>query len=1296
MATNHNNKLSASSSKLAFQTNGQTADNSLATPITADESSLRVVYDNSTSSTYLSYACTQTQASTGTHSVKWSFNPNHNTKGYIRNDGFKVEVVGAGSSASNRISAYGGKVALRFSGFSYTGASNIAVRRTVNYTTYYKFPAKPSNYELGTGQREIYDTRTIYQSEHNTPNPEYWVRMTSDATYLSGYSTASNNFVSSQDSYYKIKVNQSSFGNNNTTFVTNSGVDSAYISSNIGNVKKGTCSGSFFVTTSGSASSSGSTTTITVKSNDLSITRADNSQAQTPDRVAHLTFTPQNGLTDSSNDRYGFSSWTNMSNVVVPIYQSGGNLTTPDPTVTCILNKASTTFGTWDAANMGLFTSKNDSFSMKFNWNSNLGTQGSVGGTLKVTPDKATQALCTTYLYGSSSNWAILCKDNLGSTINLEITGHTFTAPTNTQSRSIQGTIDFECINDENGSAGKLARTSIDYSISQDGKYNPSPSFSLRSSLSPSSSNADPSANLTATFNGAPFTLGSTMSINSTSTQTLSIKVPSTMPGVTGASTTDKISIIGSKAYNFGSSPAEQNISINFNYAVSDFTSGHVVAHGENGWMLTIRNPVTPNGVYNNISLRPGINSDPTDFIGILIKQPGNSRMDNGTYETVTITAEATPTSGNKALVSVGTRNNGNNYITITRSGNALVTGPTIGLSSIGNKASITKVSLQWNDAAKSMTVTSDGVNTSTQSGTIKFTKSKGKMKFDGDPDSAAATSVSAFYSVAGEQYGGKVSIRAVKNGTGEGTVTGTDIDLEKTNTGIKPYTITNPTGSIKNDTKIQGKSNGVIYVGFSQGSTDITLSNPTVTKATASTWNLYATISGTINSSLNGTYPAGTRSSDGYVGSVSTTPNNPTIDSDAFYHWFNPQTTEIGKQVSLSGTKTITISYPSNPLNSNNGTDTKTEYFGSGYWVRVTGGWSTKFDERTLGTLKVAYGTTSESNASDSVTIKQRGSSGGAISNSGTFNFTFINCKGTVGDSKTPSTSGSAKLSSEDNNSPDSVNGSITEAVWNNYDYNTDFYLTRGTTYNATCPKIGSYGSAITHTMGRTRIEGILSYGYKVTCDGHDLDGGLSTLAISDPTIVCTWNDGDFDGPTRDITLYNNKPGMYVYILKTIKGTYKFTDKFADEDVELSDIVDITDVTWIYNIKNTFFLRYGTAYTVDDTMIGAFDSDQTHKIGLTGADAMMTYEYEASCDGTKIGSDSNTINTNVTVTAKWSDSTTPLDGVSRDITIYHDKPGTYTYTLESISATYGSYTKTETINKTWTFTVDSKHYYNV
>lgn len=1290
MATNHNNKLSASSSKLAFQTNGQTADNSLATPITADESSLRVVYDNSTSSTYLSYACTQTQASTGTHAIRWSFNPNHNTKGYIRNDGFKVEVVGAGSSASNRISAYGGKVALRFSGFSYTGASNTAVRRTVKYTTYYKFPAKSSNYELGTGQREIYDTRTIYQSEHNTPNPEYWVRMTSDATYLTGYSTSSNNVVSSQDSYYRIKVNQSSFGNNNTTFVTNSGVDSAYITSNIGNAKKGTCSGSFFVTSSGMASSSGSTTTITVKSNDLSITSADNSQAQTPDRVAHLTFTPQNGLTDSSNDRYGFSSWTNMSNVVVPIYQSGGNLTTPDPTVICILNKASTTYGSWGVSHMGVFTSKNDSFSIRFDWNSNLGKQASVGGTLKVTPDKATQALCNTYLYGSNS-WAILCKDNLGSTINLEITGHTFTAPTNTQSRSIQGTIDFECVNDENGSAGKLARTSIDYSISQDGKYNPSPSFSLRSSLSPSLSNADPNANLTATFNGAPFTLGSTISINSTSTQTLSIKVPSTMPGVTGASTTDKISIIGSKAYNFGSSPAEQNISINFNYAASDFTSGHVVAHGENGWILNISNPVTPNGVSNQISLLNNAN-----VISILIKQPGNSRMDNGTYETVTITAEATPTSGHKALVSVGTRNNSNNYITITRSGNALVTGPSIGLSSIGNRASITKVSLQWNDAAKSMTVTSDGVNTSTQSGTIKFTKSKGKMKFDGDPDSAAATSVSAFYSVAGEQYGGKVSIRAVKNGTGEGTVTGTDIDLEKTNTGIKPYTITNPTGSIKNDTKIQGKSNGVIYVGFSQGSTNITLSDPTVTKATASTWNLYATISDTINSSLNGTYPAGTRSSDGYVGSVSTTPNNPTINSDAFYHWFNPQTTEIGKQVSLSGTKTITISYPSNPLSSNNGADTKTEYFGSGYWVRVTGGWSTKFDERTLGTLKVAYGTTSESNASDSVTIKQRGSSGGAISNSGTFNFTFINCKGTVGDSKTPSTSGSAKLSSEDNNSPDSVNGSITEAVWDNYDYNTELVITKGSTYSGTCPNIGSYGSEIKHTIGRTGVKGTLTYGYKVTCNEHDLDGGTNTLEISDPTVICTWNDGDFNGQKRDITLYNNKPGTYTYTLKYIQGTYDFTDKFADEDVELSNTVIFTNVTWTYKITNTFFIRYGTAYTVDDTIIGAFDSDQTHKIGLTGADAMMTYEYEASCDGTKIGSDSDTINTNVTVTAKWSDSTTPLDGVSRDITIYHDKPGTYTYTLESISATYGSYTETETINKTWTFTVDGKHYYNV
>lgn len=1204
MANNYGNILSQSTNPLAFTTNGQNPQNSQPTVIKSNESSIRVQYDRDEPKSYLTYACNFTQSSTGTHTLDWTFTPNHNTKGYIKNDGFKIfpagwmkdkpgstfgELVeGLGLSASKPMPAEGGVVALDYSGLTYKESVDNRTNRLVDTKVFYKFPSAPLLDEDGTGDKEIFINPYIGQTCTNTPNPTISFRASTDVTYLHTY----HGGLHTKDYGEKALVFRVDQYDDGTPWLNNSHLLYAYIDSNLGIVKKGTCSGLFTASVSPSSANNteGSTTNIKCVSTNLNISKADKSQAKTNPRNATIRYTlgPTNNYYDAyyylpDNDAYRYASWQDKE-FLMTVYQDGGNLTIPDPTIeitfeyNTVDDKANAE--NWGTMGPGALTSGDHGYSaLNYQWKTNEGTPAWIGGDVTTTPSRLTQEDTEVTEENNGTHYIIKCPDNTGTDIEIEIDGHAFRQPINTRTRSIRGRFLIECVNDDKGSAGSLSneliyspitpRREVPFTITQAGKINPNPSFTIKQKLFHYTSNEDTSIYPSLTFNGVTVTgqHEQTWTINSEGKKTLTIHVPSTRPsviGVTGAQVKKRTSVLEGNTTlgKISSSGGSVKIPIIWNYILDDFQKGYIPNSGDYQWVT----------YFPDINAATGVEDDLGNVTSTFdIYQPGNGRIEQGAYPTVTITMMGVfGANGTAPWGSCTVTGSTSTVATITRNDQlVLPSADSFTFTAKSNNASISSISGRYSNNI--LTITHNGVSTPDREGYVNFMKSHGKLKYPNQTETIDDT-LGLYYKVLGESYGGKIQISTTKvSGSGGSISRKADIDLTGVPTSGKSYIIWDLVSRNNDSGYIDGstfKVPSTVNVGASDTTYDVVCSTVTAVPGTTSTWNVYGTIVGTVSSSLNNTPLHGTgfnNSSTGLICQLSTSSVTPGYDYHNYKFWWTPA---IDGVTMTSSGRIATISGFTANIGGNNAIAAKTEYFGSGYWAKITGGQSASTTARKLGTLSAGWNTTT---ATSSVDVWQDGSGEGTTTNANTFIFYFYNCSGGEVSSSTSGSSFSASLSSSGPNDPQSVNGKITNVKWDSWSNNTnELSLTlNNVNYTGSGASIGAFDSNINTNIGVTVSSTNLNYKYKVICDGHEKTGSQSeSVSVS---YEVTWSDGVTTGLTRNISLSASNPGTWTYTCTKIVAKYTFTNTYNSQSTTITKEQSLSK-SWTFSVDSKHY----------------------------------------------------------------------------------------------------------------------------
>lgn len=1227
MANNFNNRLYQSTNPLAFTTNGQRSNNSLPTVIKSNESSLRVVYgaNNKDATSYLTYTCNFTQPSTGTHNLKWTFTPNHNTKGYIKNDGIKINLLGRMPSttinidevekygnynkfgleegkgtASNPMPVEGGIIAFNVSGVSYDCARGCNTNRLVTITRYYKFPANLSIGENGTGDKEIEVISNIGQDYTNTYSPSLSLRVSTSDTYLHTY-TISRNYSGTKDNnvlnmIVTGPIDYSPYDETRLKHLAYNGTNYAYIDSNLGSVKKGTCSG-IYTAYATNARPQANSSRISCSTENLTITQSDNSQAKTNPRRVNLSLLPGNG--DTTRDKYKFASFDKLTSEepydTVTIYQDGGNLVTPNPSTSISWEWVGDS--AINARNWGSVIESRPKTKIingvsceikktfNYNWNSNTGTNAIVGGTLTSAPSKLTQA--ENNITKDGSNYVISCPDNTGSEITIELDGHFMTLPRDTSSRSLSGKFLITCENDKQGSIGSLSneidstdifnrKRKVPFTITQEGQTNPEPSFTIQQKLIYYSTNPDTSVMPTITFNGGQEKAGQatqTHTITTTGTQTILLTIPNTKTSAPqGASVDYKSSTITNSAAlkTIPASGGTVDLNVDWNYTIDDFNSGYVPASGEYKWLTYFPIINTPTNVDCTVT---------NDTVTFSIIQPGNETVETGNYKTVTISIISVQGKDGQqpwGSLSVRTDNNiitNTNSLSCTRSVNSLVTdNRKFVFNAKSNNASISKVSAVYDKNSKLLTVTHNGVSTTNRQGYCNFVKSEGGLQYAGQTEKIT-NRLALIYNVAGETYGGKITLSASKtSGSGDcGNVRVTNhIDLTTVPTSGKTFSmsdlVTITPGSGNYDSSVF-KLPSSVTIPADSTYYGIVCPAVTVTSSTSSTWDVYAKITGTVNSSLNNTFPTGL--TNGFIGSFSTPIVTPTIP-DNYYFWWDPVSN--GNNTTMISNKNEATIYCQPNTGGSGYVASITDYFGNGYWIKVIGGKENKTDSRKLGTLRAGFGTT-KANATSSVDVWQAGTGGGNITNSDTFIINFYNCDGYIGDTPAHNTTITTTLSSSSPDDPKSVNGDVNSVSWNKWSNNTSelSLVIYNVSYTGSGTSIGAFDNNINTNIGVSVSNVNIRYPYKVICNGHELSSYSESGGEVSPTYKVTWSDGVTTGLTRNISIAATNPGTYTYSVTKLVVSYTFTNAYDAKSVTVTKEQSLNN-SWTFTVDSKHY----------------------------------------------------------------------------------------------------------------------------
>lgn len=1216
MANNWNNKLDQSTNPLAFTTNGQNRNNSLPTAIRSNESSLRVEYasTNKDATSYLTYACNFTQSSTGTHNLKWTFTPNHNTKGYIKNDGIKINLLGrmqtmnssisnvekGKGTASNPMPVEGGVIAFNVTGVSYDCARGCNTNRLVSTTRYYKFPANASLDEDGTGNKEISVVSNIGQEYTNTYSPSLSLRVRTSDTYLHSYAI-SDDYKGTKDTnvlnmIVTGPIDYSPYDETRLKHLAYNGTNYAYIDSNLGTVKKGTCTGLYTAYATTAYPEANSSSKVGCNTSNLSITQSDNSQAKTNPRRVNLSLFPGNG--DATRDKYNFASFDKITlgepYDTVTIYQDGGNLRVPNPSTSMSwewVGDSAINAGKWGNVLESLPKTKiinNVTCEIEkiidYIWNSNAGTKASVGGTLTSTPSKLTQA--DNEVTKKDNAYYIKCPDNTGSEITIELSGHTMAPPRNTSSRSLSGKFLIACVNDAKGTPGSLSneidddslitsKRKVPFTIAQRGKTNPEPSFTIQQKLVYYFTNPDTSVMPTITFNSGQEKAGQSLqkhTITTTGTQTISLTIPNTRPSVQGATVDYKSSTITNSAAlkTIPASGGTVDLNVDWNYTINDFNSGYVQGSGEYKWYTYFPEINTSTNVDGKVT---------NDTVTFYINQPGNGTIETGNYKTVTISINSVEgKNGQQPWGSLSVRTNNNiitstNSLSCTRSSNSLITANRkFVFNAKSNNASISKVSAIYDKNTKLLTVTHDGVSTTNKQGYCNFIKSEGGLQYTGQTKNIT-NYLGLLYNVAGETYGGKITLSVSKViGSGDcGNVrVANHIDLTTVPTSGKTFSMSDLvliTGGSGNYDSSVFKLPNSVTVPANSTYYGIVCPAATVTSSTSSTWNVYGKITGTVNSSLNNTSPIGLRK--GFIGRVRTPIVTPTVPNN-YYFWWDP--TSNDNKTSMTSNKNVATIYCQTNTGGSGYVATKTEYFGNGYWVKVTGGKENKTNSRKLGTLRAGFGTT-KANATSSVDVWQAGTGGGNIANSGTFTFNLYNCDGFIGSTPAHNTSITTTLSSSSSDDPQSVNGHVNSINWNKWSNNTSelSLVIYNVSYTGSGASIGAFDSNINTNIGVSVSKVNIRFPYKVICNGHESSSYSESGGEVSPTYKVTWSDGVTTGLTRNISIAASSPGTYTYSVTKLVVKYTFTNTYDGKSTTVSKEQSLNK-SWTFRVDSKHY----------------------------------------------------------------------------------------------------------------------------
>lgn len=1221
MATNHNNFLDQSSNSLEFTTKGQDYGDSISAPVRSDESSIRVEYnkgDEATISTYLTYQCNK--SSTVTHTIDWTFTSNHNTKGYIKNDGFKVSVVGPGESPDNPVPVEGGQVKLKIEGISYEASSDDKGDRIVFPTVYYKFPSNDSLNEEGTGEEEIEVSANLLQEPTNTENPNLRIEIDEYKGNLSGYDEKNKTFDS------ELLLNFDSNGK-----FAMSGATSAYMDSNIPTSGSlGTYTGKFIATVSNDmASATGETVEITCSSNNLKLVPADNTESVTSSRQDTMDYyvDGEEGIYGEELDRYNLESWKVTGWVFgsITAYQAGGNFSVPNPSLSISALFKGNYYSYGDFTE-GIIS---DGFSntgdiLRYTWNSNEGIKGNVTGRLYVGASQQTKSECSV-VDRSATESTITLPDNTGTEITLDISGYDFTNPVNTQSRTIEGFFNIISVNDREGKASSLSNMKnsdgnryVPFEISQAGKTNPIPSFTMEYNVAKSSTNPDQSIDPTVEFNDIKYSKSAnkyyfTIDTYTHTQPTIKLTFPYTRPAPVGSSTNDVISKIGaiSEIAALKSIPSKGGtypLTTYWNYTTDDFASGHTPAQGAFTWTAYCGDIAIRTGVDNEMSVSQHRYN---------IVQPGNAEIQNGSFDTVRINVDSVSGKGGSVSPSQMTltcsqSSSGQKSLVCSSTDNKFY------FTASPNNASISTVSMTSSKVNNSdyydMRISHNGVNSSTREGTILFVKPNyGILKTDGNASGPTANKLSIPYSIAGENYGGTIKLSTRKlSSEGEGTVSiKKNIDLSSMPSGdnstiykLSDYlTFTAAPATIDGSTFALPKS-----VVIPAASTTYTIScNPATTKdGMSSTWGVYATIQGTVNGALNNTVPSGL-DSEGKVGEVATPIQVATVPSSYYnYQW----TSESGIISSISTNyNEVTVNCSSN-TNLHDSINPNIDFFGDGYWVKMNGSRTGYTENRKIGSLAAAW---KSNTPTMSVDVMQLGIPAYDESYISKCEINYYNCTGHINtDNATNLSSSTVTLTSTGPDDIQTITGTDDTTKWDNcslynsltgkYDaiFTTNNYI-GSNNYSKT---IGAFDDDIDVYIGPDLSELVYTLTYqKIVRIGFSMGKsgngnsesslhvygtiGSETINLKESDlskIELTWSDGVTTGKTRHVHISASNPGTYTYTCTAINIEYSFINKIKEFNGNYGATVVLNDgihngtdcshtpITWTFTVDSKHY----------------------------------------------------------------------------------------------------------------------------
>jgi len=603
-----------SSGELLFTTKGQVGTEANSTPIKSNPSKTYIKSDEYNKS-HFTYTRSAVDLSQGAQKMDWSWVPWHNTPGNVTGT-FAPYITGTGSSSSSRTSIDGeSKKILLNSQFKYNFTSNQKDDLTDDVDIYMDFAKNDRLDEDGATNVHAKTMERVDNSDgsseqvggigliaYNTPNP-----------------TISLNIVSSNTTIADI-YNSSTGTKSSTALITEgklTGADTIVINPNVPDSKLGYVSGTVTVTGDQSNSSiSGQSKTLYITNNGsgFSFFPADNTNSVTNDREATVKFTCT-GMTDNVNG-LASSAFTKEFKV----YQSGGNVTLPDPDITYSWINSRTDYATLTPTKVGNYDSK-----ATLSWKDNSGTRGSM-----------TNKSGTKIAFVSNP---INPEDNIGSTQTLQLTNFQYTLPTNTSNRSLSVTGIVSCKNDYYGVVGKLNGNdqysngtligkSSTITMTQLGVTWPNPGTTVNLSVTPHSTNP---SNVTNDTSRVP---KCTLQIEGYSSEGTSVNVPvkynsnpkiylkfnDMRPSALTATVSGNLTLTSTSS----SSPMLVNLSnsASVNGSSLSFGTSDIPAMASCSWDLKINSASNDNNVTGTCSV---------DSTPVTITVPGNSKISGGT-----------------------------------------------------------------------------------------------------------------------------------------------------------------------------------------------------------------------------------------------------------------------------------------------------------------------------------------------------------------------------------------------------------------------------------------------------------------------------------------------------------------------------------------------------------------------------------------------------------------------------------------------------------------------------------------